>query len=117
MNCVFTTTKNKGFSFSIVICLFMAVIYDGLIMVIIFMFGDYPLETIFIAATMLNPMDLARILILMEFDISALMGYTGAVFNQFFGTSLGTLTSFGMLSLWLVIPAWTGLRVFKKKDF
>jgi Cu-processing system permease protein len=45
------------------------------------------------------------------------MGYTGAVFNQFFGTSLGTLTSFGMLSLWLVIPAWTGLRVFKKKDF
>jgi Cu-processing system permease protein len=63
---------------------------------------------------MLNPMDLARILILMEFDISALLGYTGAVFNQFFGTSLGMLASFGMLSLWLVIPAWTGLRVFKQ---
>jgi len=117
MGLLFYDDKIKGFGFSIVIWLFMAVIYDGLIMVIIFMFGDYPLETGIIAVTMLNPMDLARILILMEFDISALMGYTGAVFNQFFGTSLGTLTSFGMLSLWLVIPAWTGLRVFKKKDF
>jgi len=113
----FYDDKIKGFGFSIVIWLFMAVIYDGLIMVIIFLFGDYPLETGIIAVTMLNPMDLARILILMEFDISALMGYTGAVFNQFFGTSLGTLTSFGMLAVWLVIPAWAGLRVFKKKDF
>lgn len=117
MGLLFYDDKIKGFGFSIVIWLFMAVIYDGLIMVIIFIFGDYPIETGIIAVTMLNPMDLARILTLMEFDISALMGYTGAVFNKFFGTSLGSLTSFGMLTLWLVVPAWAGLRVFKQKDF
>ena len=113
----FYDDKIKGFGFSIIIWLFMAIIYDGLIMVVIFLFGDYPLETGIIAVTMLNPLDLARILILMEFDISSLMGYTGAVFNQFFGTSLGTIASLAMLSLWLVIPSWMGLRVFKKKDF
>jgi len=113
----FYDDKIKGFGFSIIIWLFMAVIYDGLIMVIIFLFGDYPIETGIIAVTMLNPMDLARILILMEFDISALMGYTGAVFNQFFGTYLGTIASFGMLGIWLAIPAFAGLRIFRRKDF
>lgn len=113
----FYDDKIKGFGFSIVTWLFMAVIYDGLIMVIIFLLGDYPLETGIIAVTMLNPMDLARIMILIEFDISALMGYTGAVFNRFFGTAMASVLSASMLSLWLIVPAWTGLRLFSKKDF
>jgi hypothetical protein len=37
----------------------------------------------------LNPIDLGRILFLMKFDIAALMGYTGAVFQRFFGSGLG----------------------------
>ncbi len=117
MGLYFYDDKIKGFGFSIVIWLFMAVIYDGLIMVIIFMFGDYSLETSVIFITMLNPMDIARILILMEFDISALMGYSGAVFNRFFGSNLGILVSGGMLVLWLAVPSWVGLRIFNRKDF
>ncbi|PWN07985.1 ABC transporter permease [Rhodohalobacter mucosus] len=113
----FYDDKIKGFGFSIIIWLFMAVIYDGLIMVIIFLLGDYPLETGIIAITMLNPMDLARIMILIEFDISALMGYTGAVFNRFFGTAMASVLSVTMLSLWLIVPSWTGLRLFSRKDF
>ncbi len=34
----------------------------------------------------LNPIDLSRILILLQLDVSAMMGYTGAVFKDFFGT-------------------------------
>jgi len=66
---------------------------------------------------MLNPIDLGRILILLEFDISALMGYTGAVFSQFLGSAKGMLTASFMLVLWLVLPMWLGLILFKKKDF
>lgn len=32
---------------------------------------------------MFNPIDLSRVLILLKLDISALLGYTGAVFNNF----------------------------------
>ena len=113
----FYDDKIKGFGYSIVIWLFMAVIYDGLIMVVIFLLGDYPFESGIIAITMLNPMDLARIMILLEFDISALMGYTGAVFNRFFGTAMASVLSVMMLGLWLAVPAWTGMRLFGKKDF
>lgn len=113
----FYDDKIKGFGYSIVIWLFMAVIYDGLIMLVIFLFGDYPLEMFVIGLTMLNPIDLARILVILEFDISALMGYTGAVFNQFFGTAMGSLTALGMLTIWLGFPSWAGLKMFNKKDF
>lgn len=113
----FYEDRIKGFGFTIVIWLFMAILYDGLILMAVFTFGDYPLERFVIAATMLNPIDLARIMVLLEFDISALMGYTGAVFRQFFGTNSGILTASGMLALWLAVPAWIGLRVFRKKDF
>ena len=67
--------------------------------------------------TILNPIDLSRTLILLKLDISALLGYTGAVFKQFFGTSLGLIISFVMLMIWVILPV---LRInFKsrKKDF
>jgi Cu-processing system permease protein len=117
MGLVYYDEKIKGFGYSLMIWLFMAVIYDGLILLLIFLFGDYPIETGIVGLTMLNPIDLARILVLLEFDISALMGYTGAVFNQFLGTAKGIFTASAMLMLWLALPMWLGLKIFKKKDF
>jgi len=113
----FYEDRIKGFGFTIVIWLFLAVLYDGLILMAVFTFGHYPLERFVIAVTMLNPIDLARIMVLLEFDISALMGYTGAVFRQFFGSNTGILTASGMLVIWLAVPTWIGLRVFNRKDF
>jgi len=114
---MFYEDKIKGFGFTIVIWLFLAILYDGLVLMLVFLFGDYPLENFVIAVSMLNPIDLARIMVMLEFDISALMGYTGAVFNRFFGTALGITTASVMLLIWLAVPSWIGLNVFKKKDF
>jgi Cu-processing system permease protein len=114
---MFYEDKIKGFGFTIVIWLFLAILYDGLVLMLVFIFGDYPLENFVIAVSMLNPIDLARIMVMLEFDVSALMGYTGAVFNRFFGTALGITTASVMLLVWLAIPSWIGLNVFKKKDF
>ncbi len=113
----FYEDRIKGFGFTIVIWLFLAILYDGLVLLLVFTFGNYPLDRFVIIVSMLNPIDLARILVMLEFDISALMGYTGAIFNRFFGSNLGILVSGGMLALWLAIPSWIGLRVFNKKDF
>lgn len=114
---LFYEDRIKGFGFSIVIWLFLAILYDGVILTLIFLLGDFPLERFVIAASVLNPIDLARIAVMLEFDISALMGYTGAAFNRFFGTSAGILTAGGMLMVWLAVPVWAGLRVFNRKDF
>ena len=65
-----------------------------------------------------NPVDLGRVLLLMRLDTSALMGYTGAVFERFFADGRGNLlASAAMLSLWIAGPIAIGARQFRRKDF
>jgi len=80
-------------------------------------FEEYPLDIYSLVATMLNPIDLSRILILLKLDISALLGYTGAVFKSFFGTGSGFFISMAMLWLWTGLPIWRMVRKAGKKDF
>ena len=107
----------KGFGYAILLWLFLAVIYDGLFLLSLVYFQDYPLDKFSLVATMFNPIDLSRILILLKLDISALLSYTGAVFKEFFGTPLGAVTSMGMLILWVLFPLWRMKNVIRKKDF
>ena len=107
----------KGFGFAILMWLFFAVLYDGLFLLSLIAFEEYPLDSFSIVATMLNPIDLSRTLILLKLDISALMGYTGAVFKSFFGTNLGFGLSILMLVIWTSIPAFIFLRKANRKDF
>jgi len=113
----FFEDRIKGLGFALVSWLFLAVLYDGLVLLTVFLLGDYPIEKPMLAITMLNPIDLARITVLLEFNISALMGYTGAVFNRFFGTMLGMVVSTICLFLWMGLPLWRSVRLFKAKDF
>ena len=66
---------------------------------------------------MLNPIDLSRTLILLKLDISALLGYTGAVFKKFFGTNFGFFVSMGVLMIWTILPVWRMVYKAKRKDF
>jgi Cu-processing system permease protein len=109
--------KSKGLGFAIIIWLILAVVYDGLVLYIIYYFQEYPLESAMIALSILNPIDLGRILFLMKFDIAALMGYTGAVFHRFFGSYTGIIISFLCLLFWIIIPLTLSSRLFKRKDF
>ena len=109
--------KVKGLAVAVLAWLFFAVVYDGLVLAVVNAFADYPLEKPMIALSLLNPVDLARVLLLLQFDISALMGYTGAVFQQFFGSALGMSLAFGALLLWLLVPLAVGNALFQRKDF
>jgi Cu-processing system permease protein len=55
-------------------------------------------------------------MVLLKMDISALMGYTGAVFNQFFGSSLGIVLSMTVMLIWIILPISIALRIFKRKN-
>lgn len=107
----------KGFGVSILIWLFLAVIYDGLLLFIIYYFSDYPVENVVLGISIFNPIDLARIMFIMNYDVSALMGYTGALFQKFLGEQTGFLVSILSLMLWCFVPTYLAYRKFLKKDF
>lgn len=109
--------KIKGFGYAILLWLFLAVIYDGLFLISLVLLQEYPLDKFSLIATMFNPIDLSRILILLKLDISALLGYTGAVFQTFFGTNFGMITSFFVLLLWVFFPVLRIIHKSKIKDF
>lgn len=116
LSSIITRDKAKGIGISIMLWLFFALLFDGIVLFLLFQLADYPIEKMMVGITALNPIDLARILILLHLDVSAMMGYTGAIFKEFFGTSLGIVIVFVILFLWIAIPYWVSLVKFKRKD-
>jgi len=108
--------KARGIGSVLLLWFYFTLIYDGLILMILFAFSDYPLEKLTLLLSSLNPIDLARIFIMLQMDISALMGYTGAVYKDFFASGGGILYCFTIMIFWAGVPLWLALRSFLKKD-
>lgn len=92
------------------------VLYDLVVVGVVLMFGDYPLEIPMLILVFFNPIDLARVILLVQSDLSAMMGYSGAVFQKYLGHSWGAILGMSVMVLWTIIPAWLGLHFFKKRD-
>ncbi|GAB3716078.1 ABC transporter permease subunit [Flavobacterium koreense] len=116
LSSILTRDKAKGIGIAIMTWLFFALLFDGLVLFLLFQFQDYPIENAMVGITAFSPIDLARIQILLHLDVSAMMGYTGAIFKDFFGTSTGLIVSFFLLSLWAIIPFFISLKKFNRKD-
>lgn len=113
---VLTRDKARGIGLALLLWFCFSILYDGLVLVLLFAFSDYPLEKPTLVLTFLNPVDLSRILMLLQLDVSALMGYTGAVFNEFLGSTAGVALAYACLGLWVVLPMVWAEQVFRKKD-
>jgi Cu-processing system permease protein len=113
---VVTRDKAKGIGLSLMIWFYFSLIYDGLILFFLFSFNDFPLEKPILALTCLNPVDLGRILILLKMDISALMGFTGALYKDYFGSAFGLVFSIVVMSIWIIIPMLFAIRIFNRKN-
>jgi len=116
LSSIITRDKAKGIGIAIMLWLFFALLFDGIVLFLLFQLSDYPIEKLMVGISALNPIDLSRILILLHLDVSALMGYTGAVFKDVFGTSAGIVIAFAILVLWIIIPYNLSLIKFKRKD-
>ena len=113
---VTTRDKAKGIGVAILLWLYFSLLFDAIVLFILFQFADYPLEKFMVGISAFNPIDLGRILVLLKMDVSALMGYTGAIFKNFFGTALGLAVAYFVLILWTVVPVWLSVRKFNRKD-
>lgn len=108
--------KAKAIGVALLFWFYFTLIYDGLILYVIYSFSDYPLDKVTLTLVSLNPIDLARIIILLKLDLSALMGYTGAFYKNFFGSSWGIVYSVLFLMIWIFAPLMLAMRRFVKKD-
>lgn len=108
--------KARGIGISLLLWFYFVLIFDGLILMILFTFSDYPLEKLTLVLSSLNPVDLGRIYIMLHMDVSALMGYTGALYKEFFGSWIGLLYTLGIMIAWAIVPLLLALRSFGKKD-
>lgn len=111
-----TRDKARGIGISILLWLFFSLLFDGLVLFLMFQFADYPIEKSMIIVSALNPIDLARIFIILQLDVAAMLGYTGAIFKDLFGAGPGAFLGLMLMCAWIVIPYWISLRMFVKKD-
>lgn len=116
LSSIFSRDKAKGIGIAIMIWLFFAIIFDGLVLFIMFQFGDYPIEKPMVLLSAANPIDMARILNLIQLESSAMLGYTGAIFKKYFSSGPGTVISLSILCAWGILPFLLSLNIFKKRD-
>jgi Cu-processing system permease protein len=108
--------KAKGIGVALLLWFYFSVLFDGIVLFILYTFSDYPLEKTVLVLTALNPVDLGRVFILLKLDTSALMGYTGALYQQFFGSGLGIFYSLLFLLVWFATPLFFAAKKFAEKD-
>jgi Cu-processing system permease protein len=108
--------KARGIGIVLLLWFYFALIYDGLVLLVLFSFSDYPLEKLTLFLSSLNPIDLGRIFMMLQLDISALMGYTGATYKDFFGSSTGIFYTLAVMLIWIIVPVLLAVRSFDKKD-
>ncbi|HEY6955567.1 MAG TPA: ABC transporter permease subunit [Flavisolibacter sp.] len=108
--------KARAIGAALLLWFYFALIYDGLVLTVLFAFSDYPMEKVTLLLSSLNPIDLGRIYLMLQMDVSALMGYTGATYKDFFGSSVGLFYTLGIMVIWIVVPLLIAVRSFNKKD-
>ena len=108
--------KARGIGIALLLWFYFALIYDGLITLVLFNFSDYPLERFVVPMVSLNPIDLGRIYLMLQMDVSAMMGHTGAYYKDFFGSSGGMLYTLVVMLIWICTPLLVAMRWFNRKD-
>ena len=109
--------KAKGIGMALLIWFYFALIYDGLLILILFALSDFPTEKLTFLFSALNPIDLSRILVMLKMDIGSLMGYTGAIYKNFLGRNTGIVFTCFLNLVWIILPLWIAKNKFNKKDF
>ncbi len=108
--------KSQGIGLALLIWFFFALLFDALLLFVLYTFSDYPLEKAVLILTMFNPVDISRMLVITQMDAAALMGHSGAVFKEFLTTGWGWAISVMALLAWTGLPAMAALWIFRKKD-
>jgi len=93
------------------------IVWDGLVLLVALLFSDHPIEVPLMVMLALNPVDIARVLMLLGSDAAALLGYTGAMLARLLSSTTGRLALLAALAIWMIGPCVAARHVFQRKDF
>lgn len=110
------TDRARGLATALFLWIVGAVLFDGLLLLVTVTLDRYPVERPLLALTLLNPFDLGRVLLLLQMDRAALLGYTGALFAKFFGSGTGVMVAAAALLAWTAGPIAAAFRLFRHRD-
>jgi Cu-processing system permease protein len=106
----------KGVGAVFLLWLYSAILHDVFVFAVVSLLRDYPVEIPAMVLMAINPIDLTRVLALLLLDLSAMMGYTGRILQEFLSEPLGRAAVVLIQLLWISLPVWLGLRAFSHKD-
>lgn len=113
---VLARDKARGIGAVLLIWFYFGLLHDGLTLYTLFLLDDFPLEGISVTLLALNPVDLARVLVLLQMDVSALMGFTGAMLKDLLGTGTGIVCATLILGAWIIAPVMATVWIFRRTD-
>ncbi|MEO6066806.1 MAG: ABC transporter permease subunit [Gemmatimonadota bacterium] len=108
--------RARGLAVALLIWIVGAVLFDGLLLLITMTFDRWPLERPLLVLILLDPLDLGRVLLLLQMDRAALLGYTGALFARFFGSGVGVVVAGTALLAWTAGPIVAAFHIFQRRD-
>lgn len=101
---------------ALLIWFYLYVLYDLLVLYAGTLSNEYPLEIPVFVLLILNPLDLVRLIFLIQTDLSQLMGFSTALAVRTLGGKMGAGVAFLLLAIWTAAPLYAGLRIFKNRD-
>jgi Cu-processing system permease protein len=106
----------KGIGFAFASWIYLSLLHDGILLVLLILFRDTPMDLIAGAISGFNPISLSRVVQLMYFDQALLLGHTGALTKQILISWKGYALAVTTTVLWLFLPLIGTFYVFKKKN-
>ncbi|TGL62942.1 hypothetical protein EHQ58_01985 [Leptospira ognonensis] len=113
----FTRRGELVLTVSLLVWLYFFIFFDSLVFILSVYLGDYPIEIPSLAIILLNPIDLIRILLILQTSSSALLGFSGALLLKQLGLAGIVIITTLFLSLWIFIPLLLSYRRFLKRNF
>lgn len=107
----------QAMSAALLLWLLMVVAYDLVVLGASATFRGVPLQAILFPSLILNPVDLARVVVMLSLGAGALFGPTAAVLARAFGAGAGIAVGLGVLSIETVVPLLIAVAVFRRRDW
>jgi Cu-processing system permease protein len=107
----------KAMSAALLLWLLMVVAYDLAVLGATAAFHGVPLQAILFPSLILNPVDLARVLVMLSMGSGALFGPTAAVLARAFGAGPGIALGLAVLFVETLVPLLVAAAVFRRRDW
>lgn len=114
---VLSRRKPTALVTTLIVWLFFLFIYDFIVLAASYYMEEAYLRTVLYFSVLGNPIDMARVIVLLTVGGEAAFGAAGAgLLRTFGGPVTSAISAVGLLTVWILAPLATAVLVFRKQD-